>query len=90
LPAPSKAPFFLYPVKYPLGIQPWGLFLPKTKPSQRRITMIWIILIIAGALLIKLGALSVLVSVLAFSLKAVIGLVAALGLFMLWLENRKE
>jgi hypothetical protein len=38
--------------------------------------MIWIIILIAGALLIKLGALSVLVNVPAFSLKAVIGLVA--------------
>jgi hypothetical protein len=50
--------------------------------------MFWIILIIiAGAVLIKFGV-SVLVTVLAFSLKAVIGLVAVLGLFMLWIENR--
>lgn len=54
--------------------------------------MIWITILIlfAGAVLIKLGALSVLVNVLALSLKAVIGLVAALGLFILWLENRKQ
>lgn len=52
--------------------------------------MIWLILIIiAGALLIKLGALSVLVTVLAVSLKAVIGLVTALGLFMIWIQSRK-
>jgi len=42
-----------------------------------------ILILIAGALLIKLGALSVLVTVLAFSLKAVIGLVAATGLLAL-------
>ena len=51
--------------------------------------MIWLILIIiAGALLIKLGALSVLVSVLAFSLKAVIGLVAGIGLLMIWIQSK--
>lgn len=51
--------------------------------------MIWIIVIIAGALLIKLGALSVLVTVLAVSLKVVIGLIAGIGLLMLYIQNRK-
>ncbi|MEI6827894.1 MAG: hypothetical protein WCK54_20065 [Desulfuromonadales bacterium] len=52
--------------------------------------MFWLIIIlIAGALLIKLGALSVLVTVLAVSLKAVIGLVAGIGLLMLYIQNRK-
>ena len=40
--------------------------------------MIWFI-IIAGTLLIKLGALSVLVTVLAVSLKAAIGIIVAIG-----------
>ena len=53
------------------------------------ITILIIIIIIAGALLIKLGALSVLVTVLAESLKIVIGFIAFLGLLMPWLENRK-
>ena len=49
--------------------------------------MIWLILIlIAGALLVKLGALSVLVTVLAVSLKVVIGFIAFLGLLMIWIE----
>ena len=52
--------------------------------------MIWLILIIiAGAVLIKLGALSVLLTVLAVSLKIVIGLIAGIGLLMIWIENRK-
>ena len=53
--------------------------------------MIWltILIIIAGALLIKLGALSVLVTVLAFSLKAVIGLVAATGLLALYIQHKQ-
>jgi hypothetical protein len=44
--------------------------------------MIWLIIliIIAGALLIKLGALSVLVTVLVVSLKVVIGLIMAVCL----------
>ena len=51
--------------------------------------MIWLILIlIAGALLIKLGALSVLVTVLAVSLKVVIGLIAGIGLLMLWIQSK--
>ena len=50
---------------------------------------IFLLAIVLGFILIKLGALSVLVTVLAMSLKAVIILVAALGLFILWLENRK-
>ena len=52
--------------------------------------MIWItiLILIAGAALIKLGALSVIVSVLALSLKVVIGLVAAIGIFMIWVESR--
>jgi hypothetical protein len=52
--------------------------------------MIWstILTLVAGAALIKLGALSVIVSVLALSLKVVIGLVAAIGLFMIWVESR--
>ena len=52
--------------------------------------MIWIIVIIAGAVLIKLGALSVLVTVLAVSLKAAIGCIAAMGLLMLWIQHRKQ
>ena len=51
--------------------------------------MIWIIVIIAGALLIKLGALSILVTVLAVSLKVVICLIAFLGLLMIWIQNKK-
>jgi hypothetical protein len=47
-----------------------------------------ILMIIAGALLIKLGALSVMVTVLAVSFKVVIGLIAGLGLLMLWIQNR--
>ncbi len=51
--------------------------------------MIWLIFIlIAGALLIKLGALSVLVTVLAVSLKVAIGIIAAIGIFMIWVESR--
>lgn len=53
--------------------------------------MFWIIIliIIAGVLLIKLGALSVLVTVLAVSLKVVIGFIAFLGLLMIWIQSRK-
>lgn len=53
------------------------------------IWLILILIIIAGALLIKLGALSVLVTVLAVSLKAVIGLVAGIGLLMLWIQHKQ-
>jgi hypothetical protein len=52
--------------------------------------MFWIILIVVGALLIKLGALSVLVTVLAVSFKAAIVVIAALGLFIIWLEHRRH
>lgn len=52
--------------------------------------MFWIILIIVGVLLIKLGALSVLVAVLTISLKAVIGCIAAMGLLMLYIQHRKQ
>ena len=52
--------------------------------------MIWIALIIAGALLIKLGALSVLVTVLTVSLKAAIGLIAGIGLLALFIQHRKQ
>ena len=54
--------------------------------------MFWLIslIIIAGALLIKLGALSVLVTILAVSLKVVIGFIAFLGLLMLWIQNRSH
>ena len=52
--------------------------------------MIWLILfIIAGTLLIKLGALSVLVTVLAVSLKIVIFGIASLGILILWIQNKK-
>ncbi len=51
--------------------------------------MFWIILIVVGALLIKLGALSVLVAVLIISLKAVIGCITAAGLLMLYIQHRK-
>jgi len=50
--------------------------------------MIWITILIAGAALIKLGALTVLLTVLVVSLKVVIGLIAAIGIFMLWAESR--
>ncbi len=49
---------------------------------------IFLLAIILVVILIKLGALSVLVTVLAFSLKAVIGLVAGIGLLMLYIESR--
>jgi hypothetical protein len=52
--------------------------------------MIWIILIVVGALLIKLGALSVLVAVLAVGFKAAIFVIAAMGLLMIWLQYRKQ
>lgn len=51
--------------------------------------MIWLVAIIAAVLLIKLGALSVLVSVLALSLKAAIGVIAGIGLLMIWIQYRK-
>lgn len=52
--------------------------------------MVWIILIIVGALLIKLGALTVLVTVLSVAFKAAIFVIAAMGLLMLWLQHRKQ
>ena len=52
--------------------------------------MFWIILIIAGALLIKLGALSVLVSVFAIGFKAAILVIALISLTMIWLQYRKQ
>jgi hypothetical protein len=51
--------------------------------------MIWIVGIIVGSLLIKLGALSVLVTVLSVSVKFAIVVVAFLGLLMLILEHRR-
>jgi hypothetical protein len=50
--------------------------------------MIWltILIIIAGA---YSGALSMLLSVLAFSIKALIGLIAAIGILMIYIQNRK-
>ena len=47
-----------------------------------------VLILIAGALLIKVVALSVLVSVLALSLKVVTGFIAAIGIFMHWRESR--
>ena len=52
--------------------------------------MIWIVAIIAGALLIKLGALSVLVTILTISLKAAIGLIAGIGLLAIYIQHRKQ
>lgn len=52
--------------------------------------MFWIIAIIVGALLIKLGALSVLVAVFAIGFKAAIVVIAGMGLTMIWLQNRKH
>jgi hypothetical protein len=51
--------------------------------------MLWIILIIVGALLIKLGALTVIASLLAMAFKVAIGVIAAIGLLILWIELRK-
>ena len=53
--------------------------------------MIWItiLILIAGAALIKFGALSVLVTVLAVSLKVVIGIIAGIGLLMIWIESKQ-
>ena len=51
--------------------------------------MIWIVAIIMGAVLIKLGALSVLVTILSVAFKAAIGVIAVMGLLMLWLELKR-
>jgi hypothetical protein len=51
--------------------------------------MFWIILIIIGALLIKLGALSVLVTVLSVAFKGTVLVIAAMGLLILYIENKK-
>ena len=52
--------------------------------------MIWITvhILIAGAQLIRLGALSVLVNILVFSLKVVAGFIAAIRIFMHWGEEQ--
>ena len=50
----------------------------------------WIILILVGALLIKLGALSVLVVVLSVAFKSAIVVIAVMGLMMIWLKHRKQ
>lgn len=52
--------------------------------------MFWIIPIIVGALLIKLGALSVLVAVFAVGFKAALFVIAAMGLIMIYLNHRKQ
>lgn len=52
--------------------------------------MIWIILIIVGALLIKLGALSVLVAVFSVAFKGAVLVIAAMGILMLYLQHRKQ
>jgi hypothetical protein len=52
--------------------------------------MIWIIAIIVGALLIKLGALSVIVTVLSVSFKAAIVVIAAMGIFMLYIQHGRK
>jgi len=51
--------------------------------------MVWIILIIAGALLIKLGALSVIVAVLSMAFKGAIVIIASMGLLMLYIQHRR-
>ena len=51
---------------------------------------IFLIAIVLGIILFKLGVLTVLVTVLGVSLKVAIGIIAAMGLFILWLENRNS
>jgi hypothetical protein len=50
---------------------------------------IFLLTITFGIILFKLGVLSVLVSMLALSLKAAIGVIAAIGLLMIWIQHRK-
>jgi hypothetical protein len=54
--------------------------------------MFWTIIIfcILAFVLFKLGVFAILVTILAVSLKVAIGLIAALGLLILWIENRKQ
>jgi MFS superfamily sulfate permease-like transporter len=49
---------------------------------------IFLIAIVLGIVLFKLGVLSVVVAVLKISLVAVIGCVSALGLLMLWIQSK--
>lgn len=51
---------------------------------------IFIIAIVLGIILFKLGVLAVLVTILAVSLKAAIFVIAAMGIFMIWLQHRKH
>jgi hypothetical protein len=85
----------MYCFSLALGQSRSGAFffsIPHTNQKTIRkgeLTMwIFLLAIILVVILIKLGALSVLVTVLAFSLKAVIGLVAGIGLLMLYIESR--
>ena len=54
--------------------------------------MFWAIIIfcILSFTFFKLGVFAVLVTILAVSLKVAIGLIAVLGLLILWIENRKQ
>jgi MFS superfamily sulfate permease-like transporter len=50
---------------------------------------IFLLAILLGIVLFKLGILSVLVAVLELSLKATIGVIAGIGLLMIWIQHRK-
>jgi len=54
--------------------------------------MIWlsIVVILLAVMLVKLGALSVLVTVLSVSFKAAIGVIAALGILILYLQHGRK
>lgn len=49
----------------------------------------FLIAVVVGIILFKLGVLSVLVAVLGTALKAAILVIGILGIFMLWLQHRK-
>jgi len=77
---------FLSPLK-PLGHSGHGAFyFPQTTEKEK--IMIWIILIVAGALLIKLGAFSVLVAVLTLGIKLALFLIVILSALILWQHFR--
>jgi hypothetical protein len=61
-------------------------------PNERSFTMFWIFLLLTSiaALLIKLGAASVMVSVLSIGLKAAVTAIAILATLLLWMKLSKQ
>ena len=51
--------------------------------------MFWIVALIMGAVLVKVGALTVLVTVFSVAFKVAVLVIAAMGLLMLYIQHRR-